>query len=189
MIAELAAWQADLAERIRPQLEAAMLAAAGARPDGEIAGVGVSTDADATSVVAYANSRAHLDRMVAEEPEYALDSKWHIGEWDLDAAGASPDPLEPVRHELEQSKPTAAGSQLEGFAVGGMQEFRHAIWSAIAQAMAAAAAEGFFDRWPAAAKVFMPLDADVDEEQIAAWSAPLNDAPSVLELRTFLQLS
>lgn len=55
--------------------------------------------------------------------------------------------------------------------------------------MAASAAEGFFDRWPDAAKVFMPLDADVDEEQLAAWSAPLNDAPSVEELRTFLRLS
>ncbi|MFA4840329.1 MAG: DUF4303 domain-containing protein [Agrococcus sp.] len=188
MTADLAAWQADLAERIRPELEAAMLAAAGDRPTGEIAGIGVSTDADATSVVAFANSRGNLDRMVAEEPEFALDSKWHIGEWDLDATGTA-DPLEPVRRELEQAKPNGAGSQLAGAAVEGMQEFRLAVWDAIAHAMAVSAAEGFFDRWPDAAKVFMPLDADVDEEQLAAWSAPLNDARSVEELRTFLQLT
>ncbi|MFA4840678.1 MAG: hypothetical protein WC580_03110, partial [Agrococcus sp.] len=66
---------------------------------------------------------------------------------------------------------------------------RLAVWDAIAHAMAVSAAEGFFDRWPGAAKVFMPLDADVDEEQLAAWSAPLNDARSVEELRTFLQLT
>ncbi|MEV7527249.1 DUF4303 domain-containing protein [Agrococcus sediminis] len=190
MTADLAAWQAELADRIQPMLEAAMLAAAGSRPDGEIAGIGISTDADATSVVAFANSRQNLDAMVADEPEFALDSKWHIGEWDLDVSGSgAPDPLEPLRAELVQAKPSADGSTgTAGFAVPGMQEFRHAVWGAIAAAMAASAAEGFFDRWPTAAHVFMPLDADVDEQQLADWSAPLNDAEGVAELRAFLQL-
>ncbi|MDR7233941.1 DUF4303 domain-containing protein [Agrococcus sp. BE272] len=190
MTADLAAWQAELADRIQPMLEAAMLAAAGSRPDGEIAGIGISTDADATSVVAFANSRQNLDAMVADEPEFALDSKWHIGEWDLDVTGSgAPDQLEPLRAELEQAKPSAdASTGTAGFAVPGMQEFRHAVWGAIAAAMAASAAEGFFDRWPTAAHVFMPLDADVDEQQLADWSAPLNDAEGVAELRAFLQL-
>lgn len=167
-----------------------MLAAAGSRLDHEIAGIGISTDADATSVVAFANSREHLDAMVADEPEFALDSKWHIGEWDLDATGSdATDPLAPLRAELEQAKPRADASQATaGFAAPGMQEFRRAVWAAIAAAMAASAAAGFFDRWPTAAHVFMPLDADVDEQQLADWSAPLNDAEGVAELQAFLQL-
>lgn len=166
-----------------------MLLAAGALPDRDVAGIGIATDADATSVVALANSRTNLDRMVADEPEFALDSRWHVGEWDLDVAhAAGPDPLEPVRQELEQAKSAATGTPLSGSSVGGIQEFRHAVWGALAEALAASAADGFFDRWPDAARVFMPLDGDVDEEQLAAWSAPLNDAAVVAELRRFLQL-
>lgn len=168
-----------------------MRAVVGARPAEEIAGIGISTDADATSIVAFANSRANLERMVAEDPEFALDSRWHIGEWDLDLAGCgSADPLAALREQLMQAKRGAIpGALEEGFAVAGMQEFRCAVWGAIARAMAASAREGFLDRWPTAARVFMPLDADVDAEQLAEWSAPLNDAAGVAELRAFLQLT
>ncbi|WP_405218986.1 DUF4303 domain-containing protein [Agrococcus sp. Ld7] len=191
MNTDLAAWSEQFSDDVKPVLEAALLAVVAARPADDVAGIGIATDADAGSIVAFANSRANLERMVAEDPEFALDSKWHIGEWDLDLAGSdSADPLASVREQLAQAKLEVAPEAPQvGFGVAGMQEFRFAVWGAIARAMAASAREGFFDAWPAAAKVFMPLDADVDEVQLAAWSSPLNDDAGVAELRAFLQLT
>lgn len=80
----------------------------GARLSKEIAGIGISTDADAGSIVAFANSRANLESMVAKDPEFDLDSKWHIGEWDLDLSGSeSADPLAALRGQLAHMEPPA----------------------------------------------------------------------------------
>lgn len=54
--------------------------------------------------------------------------------------------------------------------------------------MAESVAHGFFDRWSNAVRVFLPLDADVSEDQIAAWNSSLNGPAEIVELRKFLQL-
>lgn len=180
-------WCCQLLIDAKPVLEAALLAVVGQQPVAEIVGIGISTDSDATSVVAFANSRSNLDRMVAEDPKFNLDYTWHIGEWDLDLAGPSvDDPLVALRHRLEQAKPGSRESSSTSVEVPGMREFRRAVWNTIAQAMAESAREGFFDRWPEAAKVFMPLDADVSESQLLAWSTPLNEESHAADLRVFL---
>lgn len=183
-------WCGQLLIDAKPVLELAMLAVACRQPVAEIVGVGISTDSDATSVVAFANSRSNLDRLVAEDPKSILDYTWHIGEWDLDLAGYGvDDPLVALRHRLEQAKPRPRESSTGSIGVPGMQEFRRAVWNTIAQAMAESAREGFFDRWPGAAKIFMPLDADVSESQLSAWSAPLNEESQAADLRSFLGMA
>ena len=171
----------DLVDGIAQKLEAAMSLVAGRMPDHEIAGVGIATDADAVSIVAFANSRRNLERMVAEEPEYAIDSRWHLGEWDMDATQLDAgDPLASLRTEALRVRGVVEDASAE--------KFRLRVWSAIATALAGSAASGFFDRWPNAVRVFLPLDADVSFAQIAEWNAPLNDTASHQEFRAFLQL-
>lgn len=186
---DLESWSAELNERIGTALEQAITVVTSRLPADDIAGVGIATDADAVSIVAFANSRENLDSMIAEEPEYAIDSRWHLGEWDMDATQVdADDPLEPVRAEAERAR--ALVSAPDGGAAGSQQltEFRLAVWNAISQAMAKSVAAGFFDQWPHAKRVFLPLDADVSEEQIADWNAELNPPEDVAEFREFLQL-
>ena len=184
---ELHNWSQQFVIDILPVLESAMLAVACRQPVAEIAGIGISTDSDATSVVAFANSRSNLERLVAGEPEFILDYTWNIGEWDLDLAGPGvDDPLVALRHRLERARPSPRQRSTSSVGVPGMGEFRRAVWNAIARAMAESAREGFFDRWPSAAKIFMPLDADVSEAQLVAWNTPLNEESQAADLRSFL---
>jgi len=177
---ELESWAKDFSDGIGKAIEQALLAVTSRLPAEDIVGVGIATDADSTSIVAFANSRENLDRMIAEEPEYAIDSRWHLGEWDMDATQ--------VRAEAERAKQLIASP--DGVQAGSrdLDAFRTAVWNAISNAMAQSVADGFFDRWPNAKRVFLPLDADVSEEQIAAWNAPLNPPEDLAEFREFLQL-
>ena len=186
---DLESWAKDFSDSIGKVIEQALLAVTSRLPAEDIVGVGIATDADSTSIVAFANSRENLDRMIAEEPEYAIDSRWHLGEWDMDATQVdAEDPLEPVRAEAERAKQLIASP--DGVQAGSrdLDAFRTAVWNAISNAMAQSVADGFFDRWPNAKRVFLPLDADVSEEQIAAWNAPLNPPEDLAEFREFLQL-
>lgn len=187
---DLESWSNDLNHSIGGVLEQAITTVTSRLPATEIVGVGIATDADATSIVALANSRHHLNKMTSAEPEFAIDSRWHLGEWDMDVTqvvGAG-DPLEPTRAELERAKQLITASAGDPTAVLGMREFRMAVWSGIASAMAESVAHGFFDRWSNAVRVFLPLDADVPEEQIAAWNSSLNRPAEIVEIRKFLQL-
>ncbi|GHA65245.1 DUF4303 domain-containing protein [Streptomyces termitum] len=181
MDTEIRAWARDWAGRLGPALEQAVAAVAGRLPADDVVGVGIATCADATAIVAFAHSRRHLDTMTAREPEFALDAKWHLGEWDVDIAGAD-DPLEPVRAEADRARRHFGGSD------AGLHAFRQAVWDSIAQALAESAARGFFTRWPHAVRVFLPLDADLPEADLARWNAPLNDPAGTTEFRKFLQL-
>jgi hypothetical protein len=182
-------WAGELGHGIGQALERAILAVTGRLPAEDIVGVGIATDADATSIVAFANSRQNLDGMIAEEPELAIDSRWHLGEWDMDVTQVdADDPLEPVRAEAHRAKQLIT-SRDEGRAVSrDLSAFRMAVWDAVSHAMAESATNGFFDRWPHANRVFLPLDAEVSEEQILVWNTPLNRPEDLTELREFLQL-
>lgn len=189
MSSELESWISDFRQNLGEVLEQAMVVVTGRLPAEEIVGVGIATDADATSIVAFANSRENLERMIEEEPEYAIDSRWHLGEWDMDATQVDePDPLEPVRAEAERAKALVSSPGDGSSGSRELAEFRMAIWDAISRAMAESAAAGFFERWPDAKRVFLPLDADVSEEQIAAWNEQLNPPADYAEFRQFLQL-
>lgn len=187
---ELDAWAREWAGRLRPAVEQAVAAVAGQVPAEDVVGVGIATDAGATSIVAFAQSRHHLDEMIAEEPEYALDSKWHLGEWDLDIVGVegTDDPLAPIRAEAERAAERFAGPSAGLVAGPGLREFRTTVWSALSQVLAESVARGFFAQWPNAVRVFLPLDADVSEHDIAEWNATLNDQAGTAEFREFLQI-
>ncbi|MFD8824228.1 DUF4303 domain-containing protein [Streptomyces sp. NPDC059605] len=187
---ELCAWARDWSDRLGPALERAVAAVAGQLPADDVVGVGIATDADATSIVAFAHSRQHLDEMTAEEPEFAIDVKWHLGEWDMDIAGAegTGDPLEPIRAEAERAKQRFTGSSTGPVAVPGLREFRRTVWDSISQALTDSVARGFFEQWPNAVRVFLPLDAEVTEDDIAQWNAALNDRAGTAEFREFLQI-
>ncbi|MFE6734350.1 DUF4303 domain-containing protein [Microbacterium sp. NPDC057650] len=186
MTIDLESWAAEWSSDLGPALEQAMAAVAAQRRPGEIAGIGIATDADATSIVAFANSRSHLAQMIADEPEYEIDSKWHLGEWDLDITGRGvDDPLDPIRERAAQMMGQVSQSDAASPLV---QELRLTIWQAISRAMVASAARGYFDAWPNAVRVFLPLDADVPEQQIAAWNTGIHDSSQHEEFRGFLLL-
>ncbi|MFF4080976.1 DUF4303 domain-containing protein [Streptomyces sp. NPDC001777] len=187
---ELCAWARDWSDRLGPALERAVAAVAGQLPAEDVVGVGIATSADATSIVAFAHSRHHLDEMTAEDPEFAIDVKWHLGEWDMDIVGAEgiDDPLEPIRAEAERAERRFTGSGADPVAVPGLREFRRAVWDSISRALTDSVARGFFEQWPNAVRVFLPLDADVPEGDIAQWNAALNDRAGTAEFREFLQI-
>ncbi|MBQ1116451.1 DUF4303 domain-containing protein [Streptomyces sp. C3-3] len=187
---ELCAWVRDWADRLGPALERAVLAVAGKLPADDVVGVGIATDADATSIVAFAHSRQHFDEMIAEDPEFVIDVKWHLGEWDLDIVGVQgiDDPLVPIRAEAERAQQRFTGSSAGPVAVPGLREFRRAVWDSISQALTDSVGRGFFEQWPNAVRVFLPLDADVSSDDIARWNAALNDQVSTAEFQEFLQI-
>ncbi|MFF3395465.1 DUF4303 domain-containing protein [Streptomyces sp. NPDC002669] len=187
---EFCAWARDWSDRLGPALERAVAAVAGQLPAEGVVGVGIATSADATSIVAFAHSRHHLDEMTAEDPEFAIDVKWHLGEWDMDIVGAEgiDDPLEPIRAEAERAGRRFTGSDTGPLAVPGLREFRRTVWDSISRALTDSVARGFFEQWPNAVRVFLPLDADVPESDIAQWNAALNDRAGTAEFREFLQI-
>ncbi|MEU4178854.1 hypothetical protein [Streptomyces sp. NPDC026589] len=187
---ELRAWARDWSDRLGPALERAVLTVAGQSPADDVVGVGIATDAGATSIVAFAHSRHHLDGMTAEEPEFAIDVKWHLGEWDLDIVGVQgiDDPLAPIRAEAERARQRFTGAGADPVAVPGLRVFRRAVWDSISQTLTDAVARGFFEQWPNAVRVFLPLDADVSGDDIARWNAALNDPADTAEFREFLEI-
>ncbi|WP_426500503.1 DUF4303 domain-containing protein [Streptomyces sp. D54] len=187
---EFCAWARDWSDRLQPALERALLAVAGQLVADDVVGVGIATDADATSIVAFAHSRQHFDAMIAEDPEFVIDVKWHLGEWDLDIVGAQgiDDPLAPIRAEAERAQQRFTGSSAEPVAVPGLRAFRRVVWDSISQALTDSVARGFFEQWPNAVRVFLPLDADISGDDIARWNAALNDQLGTAELREFLQV-
>ncbi|MFI0350411.1 hypothetical protein [Actinomadura sp. 9N407] len=187
---QLRAWARDWSDRLGSALERAVQAVAGQLPADDVVGVGIATDAAATSIVAFAHSRQHFDEMIAEDPGFVIDVKWHLGEWDLDLGGVEgiDDPLVPIRAEAERAEQRFTGSSADPVAVPGLREFRRTVWDSISQALTDSVARGFFEQWPNAVRVFLPLDADVSGDDIARWNAALNDQVGTAEFREFLQI-
>ncbi|MGY5002833.1 hypothetical protein [Streptomyces griseus] len=187
---ELCAWARDWSDRLGSAIERAVLAVAGQVPADDVLGVGIATGADATSIVAFAHSRQHFDEMITEDPEFAIDVKWHLGEWDLDIVGVQgiDDPLAPIRAEAERAQQRFTSSSADPVAVPGLREFRTAVWDSISRALTDSVARRFFEQWPNAVRVFLPLDADVSGDDIARWNAALNDQVGTAEFRQFLQI-
>ncbi|MFI0932869.1 hypothetical protein ACH4RG_14105 [Streptomyces sp. NPDC021019] len=153
------AWARDGSDRLGPALDRAVLALAGRISADDVVGVGVATDADATSIVACAHSRHHLDQMIAEGTEFAIAVKWHLGEWHPDIVGLQgiDDPLVPIRAESERAKQRFTGTSADPVAVPGLRAFRRAVWDSVSQASTDSVARGFFEQWPSAVRFFLPL--------------------------------
>lgn len=171
-------WATSLAARLRPALEAAMVAVVAGRPADDIAGIGIVTDPDAVGVEALANTTTNEAASVSRSPRTPIDERWNVGNWDLAAAGS--DPLDDVRKELE-----AVGASLEP---GGYGELRGIVWTSIASALAASAEEGFFDQWSGAIRVFQPLDSSAGHHNLYRWNAAINPTSADPDLRYFFQV-
>ncbi|WP_167359544.1 hypothetical protein, partial [Streptomyces mutomycini] len=113
-----------------------------------------------------------------------------LGEWDLAIVGVQgiDDPLVPIRAEAERAQQRFTGSSTDPVAVPGLREFRRAVWDSISQALTDSVARGFFEQWPNAVRVFLPLDADISGDDIARWNAALHDRVGTAEFREFLQI-
>jgi|GEM_PF-1327152 len=190
MAFDLETWAREWSSDLGPALKQAIAAVAGQLPDEDIVGVGIATDADATSIVAFANSRSHLAQMITEDSDHAIDYKWHLGEWDLDITGREGfnDPLNSIRASAAHGMKLFMPSDAPAAAGPGLREFRETVWDSLSCAMTDSVARGFFDRWPDAVRVFLPLDADISERRIAEWNAALNDPAEYEQFRRFLQL-
>ncbi|CAM3236773.1 DUF4303 domain-containing protein [Stackebrandtia soli] len=190
MAFDLETWAREWSTGLGPALEQAIAAVAGQLPTEDIVGVGIATDADATSIVAFANSRSHLAQMITEDPDYAIDCKWHIGEWDLDITGREgfDDPLKSIRASAAHGMKLLMLPDAPAAVVPGLREFRMTVWDSLSCAMTDSVARGFFEQWPDAVRVFLPLDADISERQIAEWNSALNDPAEYDQFRRFLQL-
>lgn len=146
---------------------------AGVEPT-DVVGLGVFTDADATSMVVVGNTRDHRDAVIAAKPEYADDAVWDMGQWSTPARGMTglgPSPLKPFERVFEQVHRDIQGDAESGEPVMRSRRF---IWGAILAAMVELRGDGFFARWPDAVIEMDAYDAEVEFEEIAGWVDELN---------------
>lgn len=178
-----------LSAALTPALATALERQVTGVPDAEVVGLGVFTDADATSIVAVANTRAHLDAMVAAKPRYAADQVWDMGAWwtpARDTPPREPDPLHGFEAAFGQVHDRLQGDADAGAPVMASRRF---IWDAILAALVDLRAGGFFARWPNAVIEMDAYDAEIDFEEIAGWGDRLNPPEVARGFRAFLGIA
>lgn len=143
-------------------------------PGHDIAGVGAFTDADASSIVFMAHTRADEDGKIEQAPEYACDAVWNMAEWDLSYPGGS-------------SAEATANRAIEALDVRDIIAHRELVWNSAVGAMAELFEQGFFDRWPDAVRVFGVADG-ICESLEFDWNSRWNRAERLPQLREFLGL-
>ncbi len=172
MSEDLDAWGDELRERLRAALITDIRGLTDGIADDDVLGVGAYTDADASNVVAAVQTRSHYESLVERRPQYRNYFRWSIGEWDrLSFEELESDALAEINDELAAKVGALAGEALD--------ELRATVWDAIVDALAEVAAHGHLDRFPEAVRVFEPVDADVSEDEIRAWTARINDEARV----------
>jgi hypothetical protein len=180
-------WAVDLAARTAPRFRAALEALVEGQPDAEVVGLGISTDADATAVVAAANTRRNLDSRIEQTPAYPRYCRWSTGEWDLlsiDVRPGGADGLGPVHDEVERFADAAEDGELEEATSA---DVRTAAWRAMSMALAMLRRDGFFDRWPNAVVVLEAVDAAVTDDQRRAWIRAIDTAEHADEHEQWLE--
>ncbi len=175
MAVHLDTWVAGYTTTVKPQLRAAISRLVDGVPPSEVVGLGAYTDADATSIVAVANTREHWTQQVAGAPEHPNHFRWSPGEWDLNTVGAlergAPDDLAAAVAEAGRVAAEVGAGRAGG---DDYQTFRFMVWEAIVTALGQLFDEGFFDTWPDAVQVFDVPDADLDPATLADWMAEMN---------------
>jgi hypothetical protein len=169
------AWGEELRGRLQDAIAADLRALTDGVADTEVLGVGAYTDADASNVAVAVQTRAAYDSLVERRPQYRSYFRWSLGEWDrLSFEELDDDALAAVNAERAEE----VGALEEGEA---LDSLRSTVWNAVVDAIAGAAAAVELDRFPHAVRVFEPVDADVSEDEIRAWTARINDAARMAE--------
>lgn len=144
----------------------------------DIAGVGAFTDADASSIVFVAHTRAEENAQIEANPEYACDAVWNVFDWDLGYAGEG----QPPGYDV------SANRAIEALDVDGIHAHRELVWNSAVDAMTMLVERGFFDRWPEAVRVFLVADG-VNDQEMCDWNARMNSAERLPKLREFFALA
>lgn len=175
MNTDLQSWGADLRERLGPAIAAGIRSLTDGVPAGDVLGVGVYTDADASNIVVAVQTRAHHEALVQRRPEYRNYFRWSIGEWDaLSFDVAEGDALQAINDDL-----AARADHLDDSTSADL--VRSVVWESVVAAFTGVIGDGLLDRFPHAVRVFEPTDADVAEETLRAWTARINDGDRMLE--------
>jgi len=175
MTVDLDTWAPGFVADLKPQLRASLTRLVDGRPREEILGLGAYTDADATSIVAVANTRAHHEALVDAHPEHRLYYLWSPGEWDLTTVAAiengEPDDLASAVAEAER-----VGNEVSAGRAGqdDYGTFRYITWEAIVTALGQLFDEGFFDPWPLAVQVFDVPETEIEPSTLTEWMAEIN---------------
>lgn len=167
-------WGDELRPRLRDAIATELRALSDGVADTDVLGVGAYTDADASSIVVAMQTRQHYEALVARRPQYRHYFRWSIGEWDRRSFEVDGDALAPINDEL-----AAMVASLEtGEALDAL---RATVWSSVVDAIAEVGAAGALDRYAEAVRVFEPVDADVSEDDIRAWTARINEPRRMAE--------
>ncbi len=175
MTVELDSWVSGFVVTLKPQLRAAISRLVEQLPPESVVALGAYTDADAQSIVAAADTRAHWEQQSGPRPELRSYFLWSPGEWDLTTVGlieqGQPDDLAAATAEAQR-----VGDQVSSGQAGDddYETFRYMVWEAIVTALGQLFDEGFFDQWPDAVQVFAVPETEIDPGTLAEWMAEMN---------------
>ncbi|MDH2391798.1 DUF4303 domain-containing protein [Streptomyces sp. HNM0663] len=147
-----------MADELRNEIRTLARTAFASLPAADYSGYALYSDADAMTVCCAANTRAHLARMQADDPEDAEYYRWSPAEWALE--GIASDLFEHLCVRLRNR--TLAGV-----------DQRDEVYEACVAALADLVVEGSFGDGAAAVVVFAVSDADEAEREVG-WLNRLN---------------
>lgn len=143
----------------------------------DIAGVGAYTDADASSIVFMAHTRANQRAQIEADPDYASDAVWNVVDWDLSYSGEGP-------VDGGQARSNRAIDALE---IPDIESHREHVWNSVVRAMTTLSEQRFFDHWPNAVTVLLVADGSNESLQ-CDWNIRWNGPESRAQLREYFGL-
>jgi hypothetical protein len=149
---------------------------AGAAPSAEHCGYALYSDPSAMSIGCAVNTRAHLARARAADPEEAEYYRWTPGEWALEGVGHQH--FAGLNRRLLDLSATARASELA--------RRRGDVFEACVATLEALLAEGVLDAGPDTVVVFAVSDYE-DPAQEIAWIRRLNPPPLADRFAGWLQ--
>ena len=78
----------ELRSRIKEAAESAFAQVRSRNPNEEFCGYALYSDPDASTVCPAVNTRTHLEKMIAKDPDDAVYYRWSPGEWNHEFEGA-----------------------------------------------------------------------------------------------------
>ncbi|MFI2202453.1 DUF4303 domain-containing protein [Streptomyces sp. NPDC020192] len=142
---------------------AAFAEVAGGAESAEYCGYALYSDADAGSVCCAVNTRAHLARAQAGDPDDAEYYRWTPAEWALEGVGH--EHFAPLGRRLLGRSPTARGPELPAW--------REGVYEACVATLETLRAEGLFGPAPDTVVVFAVSDHE-DPVREVEWIRRLN---------------
>ncbi|MFI6575521.1 DUF4303 domain-containing protein [Nocardiopsis sp. NPDC050513] len=156
-------------ERLRAEVVRAALAAftglRDARPDADLCGYALYSDADAMTVCCAANTRRHLDRLTAEDPADADYYEWTPAEWAVE--GVAAEEFASICRCLRDARESVGEAE--------STRFRDTVYEACVAALESLVADGAFGPGADHVVVFAVSDPDDDDpERETGWIRRLN---------------